>query len=365
MDTLIPGNCHMIFIDTATIEVAAGGGGNGCVSFRREKFVSRGGPDGGSGGNGGDVSLVGDSRLSTLQDFRYRRHYRAKRGEHGRGANRHGKNGESVTLRVPCGTVVFDDETGDLIADVVHPGERVVVAKAGHGGRGNSVFATPTRQTPDFAEPGKPGGRRRLRLELKLLADVGIVGLPNAGKSTLLAALSAVRPKIADYPFTTLVPNLGVVTLDQYRTCVMADIPGLIEGAAEGKGLGDQFLRHVERTRALIFLVECTSGNPEADLVLLREELRLYDGALLDKPWMLVLSKADLFPPGEVPKVPTSEGASASFAVSAVSGRGLDRLRRELLALLDEAPDPRGQGQERSREQTPRPLHLEDPNRHG
>lgn len=330
----------MIFIDTATIEIAAGDGGNGCASFRREKFVPRGGPDGGDGGDGGDVRILGDKGMGTLQDFRYRRHYRAGRGDHGKGSKWHGKNGDPVTIRVPCGTIVLDDTTGNLLADVVQAGETFVVARGGRGGRGNARFATPTRQAPDFAEPGKPGERCRLRLELKLLADVGIVGLPNAGKSTLLAAMSAARPKIADYPFTTLTPNLGVVTLDEYHTCVMADIPGLIEGAHEGKGLGDQFLRHIQRTRALILLVECTCADPKADLRLLRKELRQYDRSLLDKPWLLLLSKADLFPPNEAPKPPRVSGPSASFAISAVSGTGLDRLRRELLALLDEAPQP-------------------------
>ena len=338
----------MHFVDMATIEVAAGNGGNGCMSFRHEKFVPRGGPSGGDGGNGGDVVVVGDPQLNTLQDFRYQRHYRAGRGGHGKGSTWHGADGESVTLRVPCGTLVYDDVTGGLIADVTRANEPIVVAKGGHGGRGNARFATATRQAPDFSEPGEPGRRRTLRLELKLLADVGIVGLPNAGKSTLLAAISAARPKIADYPFTTLVPNLGVVQLDKYTTCVLADIPGLIEGAHEGRGLGDQFLRHIERTRAIVLLVDSTSEDREGERKLLREELRKYDPSLAKKPWLYVLTKADLWPPDEVPKPRKPRGARAAFAISAVTGHGLDRLRRELAALLKEAPDVRGDGEDRA-----------------
>jgi len=339
----------MTFTDTARIEVVAGDGGNGCVSFRREKFVPRGGPDGGDGGNGGDVIVVGDERMNTLQDFRYRRHYRASRGEHGRGATWKGSQGKSVTLRVPRGTLIYDDDTGELLADVVAPGEPIIVARGGRGGRGNARFATPTRQAPDFAEPGRSGEARVLRLELKLLADVGLVGFPNVGKSTLLAAISAARPKIADYPFTTLVPNLGVVEIDAYMTCVMADMPGLIEGAHAGKGLGIQFLKHIERTRVLVFLVESTSEQPLEDLRVLREELRQFDESLLDKPWLLVLTKADLWPPGELPTPPNAPGATAAFPISAVSGLGLNRLRHELASLLRELPDPRPTSAERER----------------
>ena len=329
----------MQFIDIATIEVVAGDGGNGCIAFRREKFVAHGGPSGGDGGNGGSVILIGDHRLNTLQDLQYRRHYKADRGQHGKGSTWHGKSAENITIRVPCGTLVFDDGTGQLIADVVHEGQEVIVARGGHGGRGNAQFATATRQAPDFAEDGRAGEQRTLRLELKLLADVGLVGLPNAGKSTLLAAMSSARPKIADYPFTTLVPNLGVVRLGGFTTCVMADIPGLIEGAHLGKGLGDQFLRHIERTRILVFLVDSASETPKEDLKVLRDELRQFDRTLVDRPWIYVLTKADLWPADEIPKVRKPRGASAAVVVSAVTGYGIDKLRRAIADLVVEAPD--------------------------
>ncbi len=329
----------MQFIDTAAIEVASGDGGAGCRSFRREKFVPRGGPDGGDGGNGGDVVVIADPQLNTLQDFRYHRQYRAGKGGNGQGSDKHGKRGETVTLRAPCGTLIYDEDTGELIADVVAAGQSVVVCSGGLGGRGNARYATPTRQAPDFAQPGRPGSARMLRLELKLLADVGLVGLPNAGKSTLLSVMSAARPKIADYPFTTLVPNLGVVRTGAHSSCVMADIPGLIEGAHAGRGLGDQFLRHIERTRVLVFMIEGTSDDPLGDLGLLREELRQFDPSLVDKPWLLAMSKSDLWPPGEAPQLPAAEGAAAVFPISGVVGDGLDRLRIELGRLLTAAND--------------------------
>jgi GTP-binding protein len=322
----------MVFVDIAQIEVWSGNGGPGAVNFRHEKHVPRGGPDGGDGGNGGDVSIVGDPQLTTLQDFRYRRQYRAKHGERGLGSRWHGSTGDSVTNRVPCGTLIYDDKSGELLADIVEPKQTIVVAKGGLGGRGNAQFATPTRQAPDFAQPGNHGDHRSLRLELKLLADVGLVGVPNAGKSTLLSVMSAARPKIADYPFTTLVPNLGIVDLGEHRSCVMADIPGLIEGAHQGKGLGDQFLRHIERTRVLVFLVESTDADPKATLKLLRSELGQFNKDLLKKPWMYALSKSDLA--DSKPHRP--RGAAASFAFSAVTGAGLDRLRFELIKLLDQ-----------------------------
>ena len=337
----------MRFVDSTVIEVHAGDGGNGCVSFRREKYVPRGGPDGGDGGNGGSVIVVGDRNLTTLQDLRYRRHYNAGRGEHGRGSGWHGANGEDAKINVPCGTMVFEDETGELLADVVEPGQELVVAAGGRGGKGNARFATATRQAPDFATPGKPGGAHRLRLELKLLADVGLVGLPNAGKSTLLSVMSAARPKIADYPFTTLTPNLGIVQLHGYRTCVMADIPGLIEGAHAGKGLGDHFLRHIERTRVLVFLVEPVSDDPEenrketlATLSLLRNELEQFDRSLADKPWIFATTKADQWPENEVPPAPQVEGAEACISISAATGYGLDQLRNHLNAMLSDAEEP-------------------------
>lgn len=339
----------MDFVDSATIEVRAGDGGPGAVSFRHEKNVPRGGPDGGDGGNGGNVLFVADARLSTLQNFRYRRHFRAKPGERGLGSRWHGASAEDVVIKVPCGTLVFDEETGDLIADIVAPDEPIIMAKGGRGGKGNAQFATPTRQAPDFAQSGNHGEQRSLRLELKLLADVGLVGLPNAGKSTLLSVMSAARPKIADYPFTTLVPNLGIVELDDHRSCVMADIPGLIEGAHLGKGLGDQFLRHIERTRVLVFLVESTDPDPKATLKLLRTELKKSNPDLLDKPWVYVLSKADL----SDARPHRARGAKACFPLSAVTNVGVERLRHELSLLLEDpndaypAPDPRARFSQR------------------
>jgi len=325
----------MEFVDTATIEVWGGDGGPGAVSFRHEKNVPRGGPDGGDGGNGGSVLFVGDPRMNTLQEFRFRRHFRARHGERGLGSRWHGASGEDVTIRVPCGTLVFDAETGALIQDIVAPHEPVIVAKGGRGGKGNAQFATPTRQAPDFAQNGTPGEYRSLRLELKLLADVGLVGLPNAGKSTLLSVMSAARPKIADYPFTTLVPNLGIVSLAEHLTCVMADIPGLIEGAHLGKGLGDQFLKHIERTRVLVFMVESIDPDPDATLKLLRRELREFNPDLLKKPWVYVLSKADL----SDAKPRKARGAHACFSLSAVTHVGLDRLRHELSVLLTDTTE--------------------------
>ena len=331
----------MRFVDSAVIEVKAGDGGNGVVSFRREKFVPRGGPDGGDGGNGGSVIIKADPQLSTLQDFRYNRHYKAERGQHGRGSNWHGANGADAVIRVPCGTVIYDDDTGELIDDVVEAEQELTIAKGGRGGLGNARFATPTRQAPDFAKPARPGESRRIRCELKLLADVGLVGLPNAGKSTLLSVVSAARPKIADYPFTTLVPNLGIVELFDYHTCVMADIPGLIEGAHLGKGLGDQFLRHIERTRVLLFLVEPVSTDEEENqqeaentIRLLREELGQFDSSLLDKPWLVAMTKADQWPSDQVPVLPKMEGAHASVSISSVTRYGLDTLRKALKDLL-------------------------------
>ena len=245
-----------MFVDEVEISVKSGSGGNGVIAFRREKFVPRGGPSGGDGGKGGDVVLLPDGRLTTLIDFRYKRNYKAEKGGDGGQKNMSGKYGEELTLRVPVGTQVYDAGTGELIADLVAEGEPFVIAKAGRGGRGNQHFATPTMQTPRIAENGEPGEERNLRLELKLLADVGLIGFPNVGKSTLIAQVSAARPKIADYPFTTLVPNLGVVRLEEYRSFVMADIPGLIEGAHTGAGLGDRFLRHIERTRLLVHIID-------------------------------------------------------------------------------------------------------------
>ena len=313
-----------MFVDEATINVYAGDGGSGAEAFRREKYVARGGPAGGNGGKGGDVILRVDDQLSTLLDFRYQEHYKAERGQHGEGGNRTGASGDDLVLRVPPGTTVSDADTGETLGELLSPGEELVVAEGGRGGRGNAAFASPTNRAPREWEPGEPGEERRIRLELKLIADVGLVGLPNAGKSTLLAAVSAARPKVAEYPFTTLQPNLGVVQLSGSRTFVLADIPGIIEGAHEGKGLGHQFLRHIERTRLLAFLVPANSEDPGGELATLRAEVEEYSEELAETPFCVVVTKADLLGPDEEPPTVDAEGAWGTFLISSVSGRGID-----------------------------------------
>jgi GTP-binding protein len=324
------------FIDEAKIYVQAGAGGEGMISFRREKYVPRGGPDGGDGGRGGDVVLETDSNLTTLQDYRYRTHYRAGRGEHGSGNNRKGADAADVMLRLPLGTLVRDAHGGELLGDLAEPGQRLVVAKGGRGGRGNARFATPTRQAPQEAESGKPGEARTLALELKLLADVGLVGSPNAGKSTLLSRVSAARPKIADYPFTTLAPGLGVVSVSD-ESFVMADIPGLIEGAHRGKGLGIQFLRHIERTRFLLILIEATREDPAAEHRLLRSELAAHSPRLPTLPHAVVMTKTDLVASYVPPPLGLFPGARSVHAVSSVTGAGIPELLRATLAGLRES----------------------------
>jgi GTP-binding protein len=324
------------FIDEATIEVRAGDGGRGMVAFRREPFVPRGGPCGGDGGRGGDVVFVADPGLHTLIDFKFRQHHQAERGQHGGGNDRTGRSGEDLVIRVPVGTLVRDGESRDLLCDLAHGGARFVVARGGHGGRGNKAFATATRQAPDFAEPGELGEERRVLLELKLLADVGLVGFPNVGKSTLISRVSAARPKIADYPFTTLVPHLGVVSAGPERSFVVADIPGLIPGAHEGAGLGDRFLRHVERTRVLVHLVTVTGEpgrEPYADYECLVDELRLYDPDLAGRPHVVALSKVDLpFVRERAPDLRRRFEARglAFFEISAVTGEGVSLLVQAL-----------------------------------
>src|SRR3990170_3536635 len=286
----------MQFIDEAKIHVHAGDGGNGCISFRREKFVPKGGPDGGNGGNGGHVIIRADKQLNTLLDFKYRRHYDGERGEHGRGKKQDGRWGKDVVLKVPCGTIVRDSQTGEIVADLVENGQEVTAVRGGKGGRGNSEFATSTNQAPRIAEPGTSGEEREIALELKLLADVGLVGFPNAGKSTLISVISAAKPKIADYPFTTLEPNLGVVDMGDYKTFVVADIPGLIEGASEGAGLGDRFLRHVERTKLILHLVDVSSisgRNPVEDYKIINRELAAYNEDLALRPQVVIATKID------------------------------------------------------------------------
>jgi GTP-binding protein len=287
----------MKFIDEVKIRVIAGDGGRGCVSFRREKFVPRGGPNGGDGGAGGDVIAVADPQLTTLLDLRYQKQYKAGRGQHGMGKDCHGRRGDDRVIHVPVGTIIRDAATGEVIGDLQTAGEHVVIAAGGRGGKGNAHFVSSTHRSPRFAQPGEPGQDRELEIELRLLADVGIIGLPNAGKSTLIAAISAVRPKIADYPFTTLVPNLGVVGYDEGKSFVVADIPGLIEGAHQGQGLGDKFLRHVTRTSLLIHLIDASkidASDPLAEWKTVNRELELFDPELARKPQIVVANKIDL-----------------------------------------------------------------------
>jgi GTP-binding protein len=321
-----------MFVDRATIHVQAGTGGSGAEAFRREKGVPRGGPAGGDGGKGGDVILVADPQLTTLLDITRRQHYKAQRGQHGEGSNRTGRDGDAVEIRVPPGTVVRDAETGELIGELLVSGEELVVARGGRGGRGNARFASSTHQAPRRWEPGEEGEDRRIDLELKLIADVGLVGQPNAGKSTLLAAISEAHPKVADYPFTTLTPNLGVVSLPNFRSFVVADIPGIIEGAHEGKGLGLQFLRHIERTRTLAFLIPIDAEDLQEEYDQLRAEVRNYSEELARTPHCVVVTKADLLPPdAELPGLQAPE-AWGQFHISAVARQGLDALLEGLFS---------------------------------
>ena len=286
-----------MFVDEVEIHVRAGDGGRGCISFRREKYVPRGGPNGGDGGRGGSVIVEADEGLGTLLDFRYRRHYTAQRGGHGEGSDRHGASGDDLVLRVPVGTTIHEPHAGVLLGDLTANGERLEVARGGRGGRGNARFATSTNRAPRRADPGEAGEERTLRLELRLLADVGVVGFPNAGKSTLVSRLSAARPKIADYPFTTLVPTLGLVRLDEEQSFVIADVPGLIPGASEGKGLGLRFLRHLERTRLLVHLLDldpATGRDPVEDWKTIQAELREYSPELAARPQLIAANKIDL-----------------------------------------------------------------------
>jgi GTP-binding protein len=317
-----------MFIDRVVVNVEAGTGGSGATSFRREKFVPMGGPDGGDGGRGGDVVVRGDSNLSTLLDYTYRDSWKAERGEHGMGSNKTGRSGADVVLPVPPGTLIRDADSGEVLGEVLEDGQTVVVAEGGRGGKGNTFFATATHQSPREWQPGEEGVARRLELELKLIADIGLVGQPNAGKSTLLSVISAARPKIADYPFTTLAPNLGVVQLSDHRTFVVADIPGIIEGAHEGKGLGLQFLRHIERTRVLAFLIPIDALDWQAEYDQLRQEVRAYSTELADKPHCVVFTKLDLLGEHYVPPIETA-GAFGAFAVSAAARTGLDELLAE------------------------------------
>jgi len=315
-----------MFIDRVVAKVEAGTGGSGCTSFRREWRTPLGGPDGGDGGRGGDVIIRADTNLSTLLDYTYRDRWAAERGEHGMGSNKSGRSGADIVLPVPPGTVITDADTGERVGEVLEQGDEIVVARGGRGGKGNAFFATATHQAPREWQPGEEGQARSLILELKLIADVGLVGQPNAGKSTLLSVVSAARPKIADYPFTTLAPNLGVVQLSDHRTFVVADIPGIIEGAHEGKGLGLQFLRHIERTRVLAFMIPIDAMDWQAEYDQLRGEIQAYSEELAKTPHCVVFTKLDLL--GEDDYVPPIEapGAFGIFAVSAAGRTGLDSL---------------------------------------
>ncbi|MCS7041558.1 MAG: GTPase ObgE [Bryobacteraceae bacterium] len=339
-----------MFVDEAIIRVKAGDGGNGCVAFRREKYVPRGGPSGGDGGRGGDVVLVASLHHNTLLHFRFNPEHRAERGRHGEGSNRTGRSGADLEVPVPVGTVVYDADTGEPLFDFTAPGQRFVAARGGRGGRGNQHFATPTRQAPDFAEAGQPGEERRLRLVLKLLADVGLVGFPNAGKSTLISRISAARPKIADYPFTTLEPHLGVVQMPDLRTFVVADIPGLIEGAHEGHGLGIQFLRHIERTRLLLHLVdvsEASGRDPKHDFDVILAELAGYSEELARKPMFVVATKLDVLQDRrrlEGLRRKAKRKGLPFFAISAVTGRGLNELLHAVAAAVLPPPEDASAG---------------------
>jgi GTP-binding protein len=327
------------FIDEAMITVQSGDGGKGCVSFRREKFIPRGGPDGGDGGKGGDIILSTTSRKRTLYHFKYQKHFKAENGSHGQGKQKTGKNGRNLTIELPPGTLVIDADTGHLIKDLVETGETFVILKGGRGGQGNTKFKTSTHRTPRFAQPGEPGETRTLKLELKLLADVGIIGLPNAGKSTLISAISSARPKIANYPFTTLAPSLGVVQTGWSEPFVVADIPGLIKGAHQGTGLGIKFLRHIERTRILVHLIDASSIDPDDPLDqyhTINQELAMYDEKLAKKPQIVVLNKLDLSGVRKSADIFQSAVKDKEVVfISALTGQGLEQLKSQIVQLLD------------------------------
>ncbi|MEJ5260128.1 MAG: GTPase ObgE [Anaerohalosphaeraceae bacterium] len=327
-----------MFIDQAKIIVKAGDGGHGCVSFRREKFIPKGGPDGGDGGRGGNVYFRVDPSIDTLLDFSGRHIWEAQNGKPGEGKNKHGADGEDLIIPVPPGTLVYDEDMNILLADLDREGMQVCIARGGRGGKGNKAFATPVRQVPRFAQKGKPGQMRKLRLELKLIADVGLVGMPNAGKSTLISRCSKARPKIADYPFTTLSPVLGIVELSDFRRFVMADIPGLIEGAHKGAGLGHDFLRHIERTRILVHLLDilpADRSDPVVNYHTIRNELELYSRQLLEKPEVIVLNKIDLDPDGTLVRQYKERlpNGKPILAISAATGQGIAELKETLWSL--------------------------------
>ncbi len=329
-----------MFLDFATLVLKSGKGGDGCVSTRREKHVPRGGPDGGNGGRGGSIIFEATDTMSTLLDFRYRRKYKAADGSTGGASNRTGADGEDIVIKVPCGTTICVKESGDILSDLTDHGDKVLVVRGGKGGKGNWEFRNARNQTPMHASPGKPGQEQTVQMELKLIADIGLVGEPNAGKSTLLSVISSARPKVADYPFTTLVPNLGIVDLGDYQSCTVADIPGLIEGASDGKGLGHEFLRHVERTRALLLLVDPSFEKPRRALDVLRQELRKHGNRLNDLPFAVVVTKQDLLGPeataealNEAREWGTKHGAMDVLMISSAANLGLKELKHLLLRL--------------------------------
>lgn len=332
-----------MFVDYAVIEVHAGKGGDGAITFRREKYVPKGGPSGGDGGNGGSIFLRANSNLHTLLDFRYKKKYSAGNGGKGGSSLKDGKNGNNVIIQVPVGTVVKDADTEELLFDLNSDGQEIILAKGGKGGKGNSKFATPTNQTPRFAEDGKPGEQKKVVLELKLIADVGLVGFPNSGKSTLISKISSAKPKIADYPFTTLEPNLGIVKYKDYKSFTVADIPGIIEGASQGKGLGHQFLRHIERTRIILFLIEITSENVKDDFNVLMKELKSYSPELISKKIIVSFSKSDLYDSNKIKELSLLNFKGIKdkpLFFSSISGQGLKELLDYLwLTLEKENPD--------------------------
>lgn len=330
-----------MFIDHAKIYLKGGDGGNGCVAFRREKYVPMGGPFGGDGGRGGNVVFVSEEGLTTLMDFRYKKHFKAERGVHGRGKNQHGAGGEDLVVKVPIGTVVKDDDTGEVLADFTFDGQEMIIAKGGRGGRGNSRFANSTNKAPSIAENGEPGEEKWIRMELKLLADVGLVGFPNAGKSTFISMVSAARPKIADYPFTTLVPNLGVVETRDKESFVIADIPGLIEGAHEGTGLGHDFLRHIERTRVLLYILdtaELDGRDVVEDFEILQTELELYNPELVNRPYLIAANKLDIPEAEEKFNFLKEKYGDKVYGISAATGQGADIVVQKCYELLQTVP---------------------------
>jgi len=323
-----------LFLDHAKIFAQSGAGGNGCVSFRREKYVPKGGPNGGDGGKGGDVIFKASSQLSTLIDFRYKSHYKAERGDHGQGGLKTGKNGVDVVIRVPCGSIIKDFETGEVLTELLKDGEEIVILKGGRGGKGNNHFKNATNQAPRTAQPGESGQEKTILIELKLIADVGLVGFPNAGKSTLISKISAAKPKIADYAFTTLIPNLGIVRYKEYDSFVVADIPGIIEGASSGKGLGIQFLQHIERTRILLFLIDSTNlinAKTKKEILesyeILLKELKDYEADLLDKPRIICFTKVDAITEDVKKKLEKVKTKEEKILISSVTGEGLEELK--------------------------------------